>query len=221
MLDRARLAEALDYAHSRGVIHRDIKPGNIMISQYSRPMLVDFNLAFRPLACTRGDDDRIGGTLPYMAPEHLEAMNVEEHVPAAIVAEPTDIYSLGDGALRDAGRGLAISPWIRGAYERGVREMAAQRRQCPPALPPACPSCSTNSSRSACTPIAGASRLGRGPCGRPGWLPTVPRRSQGNAPSRPIGACVQGAAVARAAAGGPPPLSRHRPQYRLQPDPNH
>jgi serine/threonine protein kinase len=42
----ARLAEALDYAHGRGVLHRDVKPGNILISQYSRPFLADFNLGF-------------------------------------------------------------------------------------------------------------------------------------------------------------------------------
>ena len=68
----ARLAEALDYAHSHGVIHRDIKPGNIMLNQYGRPLLVDFNLAFQPLDASAGDD-RVGGTLAYMAPEHLAA----------------------------------------------------------------------------------------------------------------------------------------------------
>src|SRR4051794_4490525 len=42
----ARLAEALAYAHARGVLHCDIKPANILVTPYGRPMLADFNVAF-------------------------------------------------------------------------------------------------------------------------------------------------------------------------------
>ncbi len=41
----AQVAEALDYAHAKGVFHRDVKPGNILISADGRPILVDFGLA--------------------------------------------------------------------------------------------------------------------------------------------------------------------------------
>src|SRR5262249_29146282 len=90
----ARLAEALDFAHSRRVNHRDIKPGNIMLNQYGRPLLVDFNLAFQPLDAS-ATGDRLGGTLAYMAPEHLEAFAPDAVFPKGTVAQAADIYSLG------------------------------------------------------------------------------------------------------------------------------
>lgn len=90
----SRLADALDHAHRHGVLHRDLKPGNILVSQYGRPMLVDFNLA--NLVHADGTSSQLfGGTLPYMSPEHLEAFDPAVPVDAHVVTRQSDIYSLG------------------------------------------------------------------------------------------------------------------------------
>jgi serine/threonine protein kinase len=62
-----QMADALRHAHSRGILHGDLKPSNVVMSMEASPLLVDFNLAQRPGAAS----SRIGGTLPYMAPEQL------------------------------------------------------------------------------------------------------------------------------------------------------
>jgi len=90
----SRLADALAHAHRHDVIHRDLKPGNVLISQYGRPMLVDFNLA-NILAESELDSHVFGGTLPYMAPEHLDAYNPEDPTLPEAVAQKADLYSLG------------------------------------------------------------------------------------------------------------------------------
>jgi Protein kinase domain len=65
----ARLAEALDYAHSRGVIHRDIKPSNILIDEHGQPVLADFGLAKALGDTSVTVSSRYLGTPTYMAPE--------------------------------------------------------------------------------------------------------------------------------------------------------
>ena len=131
----ARLAEALDYAHSRGVIHRDIKPGNIMLNQYGRPLLVDFNLAFQQLDAA-DDDDRVGGTLAYMAPEHLDAFAPNAESPKEVIAQAADIYSLGVVLYQVATGSLPFTQMPGGKNKIEVlRATAAQRRKLPPPLP--------------------------------------------------------------------------------------
>jgi hypothetical protein len=83
-----RLAEALAFAHARGVLHCDVKPANILLTLYGRPMLADFNVAFDRARACRG----VGGTLAYMAPEHRRAA---ESGLSGGVDERCDIYSLG------------------------------------------------------------------------------------------------------------------------------
>jgi tRNA A-37 threonylcarbamoyl transferase component Bud32 len=80
------IASALDYAHSRGVLHRDVKPSNILVAKDGRPMLGDFGLARMMVADQNlTQAGMILGTPSYMAPEQ-----------GAGLPEPaSDIYALG------------------------------------------------------------------------------------------------------------------------------
>ncbi len=86
-----KICEALQYAHEEGVVHRDIKPGNILISKKGRVKIADFGLA--RIAGRESKDSRLTGaqdvmgTMHYMAPEQLENPLAVDH--------RADIYSVG------------------------------------------------------------------------------------------------------------------------------
>ena len=87
------LARALHYAHTKRTFHRDVKPANVLITVAHGPQLLDFNLAESPHAVDQAQAALHGGTLPYMAPEQIQAfLN-----PAlwGQVDGQADIYSLG------------------------------------------------------------------------------------------------------------------------------
>ncbi len=83
-----QITEALQHAHESGVVHRDVKPENVLIDPRGRVRLVDFGLAklFGSGTPSRGDD-RVAGTLAYMAPEQLTMPEAVDH--------RADIYSAG------------------------------------------------------------------------------------------------------------------------------
>jgi tRNA A-37 threonylcarbamoyl transferase component Bud32 len=91
--DAARLladvAEALHYAHEQGIIHRDVKPSNIMLDAENRPHVMDFGLAKRDAGeITMTIEGQVLGTPAYMSPEQARG---EGHT----VDGRSDVYSLG------------------------------------------------------------------------------------------------------------------------------
>ncbi|QEG39195.1 serine/threonine protein kinase [Roseimaritima ulvae] len=81
-------AAALDHAHQRGVIHRDVKPGNLLVDSNHKVWLTDFGLARRDVDVTATATGAMLGTPRYMSPEQIS------HAQHLIDAR-TDVYSLG------------------------------------------------------------------------------------------------------------------------------
>lgn len=133
-----KLAQALHTAHSHGVIHRDVKPANIMIDRNREPIVMDFGLAHH---CETQDQSRLTavGTLmgspAYMSPEQVSGN------PLAVGPE-SDIYSLGvvlfellTGKLPFDGGIAAMVGQIMTAPTPGVRQF---RSDCSPELESIC-----------------------------------------------------------------------------------
>jgi serine/threonine protein kinase len=125
----ACLAEALDYAHRKGVLHRDIKPANILLAADGSPKLADFNIAYSSKLEGITPTAYFGGSLAYMSPEQLEACHPRHTQRPEDLDGRSDVYSLGivlwelltgsspfDSVPRE-------STWLA-----TVEELAAQRR---------------------------------------------------------------------------------------------
>jgi len=131
----ARLGDGLEHAHSRGLLHRDLKPSNILLAADGTPMLLDFNLAVEQLPeSPDGEIHRalVGGTLPYMSPEHLDAFNPRGSTSPESVDERSDIYAMGLILFEIlAGRHPFPEPPPGIPLLESIELMIARRRQAP------------------------------------------------------------------------------------------
>jgi len=114
------VAEALHVAHSAGIVHRDIKPGNILVRADGSVVLVDFGIARVSHNLTLTTTGVVLGTVTYMSPEQAAGENL---TPAS------DLYSLGVVAHQC----LAGSPPFKADTPLGV--LSAHLRNAPPPLP--------------------------------------------------------------------------------------
>ena len=81
-----QIAEGLGFAHERGIVHRDIKPGNIMLQPRGQAKIMDFGLARMRVADHKTSTGMVLGTPKYMSPEQVAGLPVDQR---------SDIFSLG------------------------------------------------------------------------------------------------------------------------------
>lgn len=114
----ARLADALSYVHQRGVVHRDVKPSNILLASNGDVRLSDFGIARLHDGSALTATGTTMGTVSYMAPEQLD-----DH----LVGPPADVWSLG----------LVLLECLSGrrVYEGTPSEVVARRLAGPVMLP--------------------------------------------------------------------------------------
>ncbi|MGW7672850.1 bifunctional serine/threonine-protein kinase/ABC transporter substrate-binding protein [Streptomyces sp. NPDC054775] len=111
----SRLADALTAVHAAGVVHRDVKPGNVLLA-LDGPRLIDFGIAHAAGATALTAPDAVVGTPGFLAPEQAQAR-------AGEVGPPSDVFSLGcvlayaASGRRPFGTGYAVGVLFRAVHE--------------------------------------------------------------------------------------------------------
>ncbi len=146
----AGVASALDFAHARGILHRDVKPANILMDKHDRPLLADFGLA-KSVSDTSAGLTATGaviGTPTYMSPEQAMAMTLDGRsdqyalgviafqLVAGVVPFSADSplvvlhKHLQEPPPRPSSLNPRLTPAVDQAIERALRKNPAQRYPC-------------------------------------------------------------------------------------------
>jgi serine/threonine protein kinase/Flp pilus assembly protein TadD len=132
----ALVCDAVQHAHLKGVIHRDLKPGNIMVEESGQPKVLDFGVARATdhdlqAVTLQTDIGQLVGTLPYMSPEQVSGDPAE-------LDSRSDVYSLGvvlfellAGRLPMDVRSRAVTEAIRAVTEDEIPRLCAVARDIP------------------------------------------------------------------------------------------
>ena len=111
-------SHALQHAHALGTLHNDVKPGNLLLDADGRLWMTDFGLARSVEPDSKRRDDRLTGTLRYMAPERFQGVSDER----------SDIYSLGV-TLYEL---LTLSPAFQADDSQSMVRLITESRPDPP-----------------------------------------------------------------------------------------
>jgi len=124
----ARIADAVHYAHKRGLIHRDIKPSNIFLSRDMKPKVLDFGVALPRSDPDPAQHSQLIGTPNYMSPEQAQGRTIDAR---------SDVFSLGSILYEMVtGKRAFDAPTIDELLARLVRDEPAPVAELRPEAPP-------------------------------------------------------------------------------------
>jgi tetratricopeptide (TPR) repeat protein/predicted Ser/Thr protein kinase len=125
-----KVCRAVQHAHQRGVIHRDLKPGNVLVDESGQPKVLDFGVARvadRDLltTCPQTDVGQLVGTLAYMSPEQAAADPDEVDTRADVYALGVICYELLTGRLPHVPKAKGFSAAVRAVAEAEAVPLAS------------------------------------------------------------------------------------------------
>ncbi len=128
----ARICDAVQHAHQKGVIHRDLKPGNVLVDESGQPKVLDFGLARvtegDQAVTLRTDVGQLMGTIAYMSPEQVQAEPAEIDTRSDVYALGVVLYQLLSGRMPYAVDRRSVPETLRAIVEDDPTPLGSTQR---------------------------------------------------------------------------------------------